>query len=218
MKKAISLIFAVILIFSLFTVSAFAADTKTEALFDTAEEKKELCVIFRTGMLPEFGSSYSAVNTVYIKGDKVAYDFDNGFIEVRTIAQESSLYSYITNFPFIHMETAELSFGDTDIWETITTLSNFTMDFLVYQGSYETTIDGTDYYVEEFNDRGSVVNSFFYVGDDLKVLKAQDFAKGTIQYTYFDGVSLTVDDSVFELPAVSFNLTGVMKFILYLFA
>ncbi len=218
MKKAVSLILAVMLAFSLFTVSVFAADTKTQTLFDAAEEKKELCVTFRTGMLPEFGSSYSAVNTVYIKGDKVAYDFDNGFIEVRTIAQEKSLYSYITNFPFIHMETVELSFGDTDIWEMITTLSNFTMDFLVYQGSYETTIDGTDYYVEEFNDRGSVVNSFFYVGDELKVLKAQDFAKGTIQYTYFDNVSLTVDDSVFELPAVSFNLTGIMKFILSLFA
>ncbi len=218
MKKAISIILAVILTFSLFTVNTFAAETKTQALFDTAEKKKEISVTFRTGMLPEFGSSYSAVNTVYIKGDKVAYDFNNGFIELRTIAQENSLYSYITNFPFIHMETAELSFGDTDIWETITTLSNFTMDFLVYQGSYETTIDGTDYYVEEFNDRGSVVNSFFYVGDDLKVLKAQDFAKGTIQYTYFDSVSLTVDDSVFELPAISFNLTGIMKFILSLFA
>jgi hypothetical protein len=88
------------------------------------------------------------------------------------------------------------------------------MEFLVYQGSYREVIDGETYYIEEFNDRGSVVNSFYYVGDDLKVLKAQDFAKKTIQYTYFDNVSLTTDESVFQRPAVSFELTAVLSFLL----
>lgn len=218
MKKTVSLILAVLMAFSLFSVTTLAAETKTEALFDAAEETKEVAVTFRTGMLPEFGSAYSAVNTVYLKGDKIAYDFDNGFIELRTVVRDDSLFSYITAFPLIHMETSDLSLGDTDIWQTITNLSNFTMDFLVFVKSYETTIDGVNYYVEEFSDRGSVINSFYYVGDELKVLKAQDFAKGTIQYTYFDEISLSVDDSVFELPAVSFNLTGIMKVILSLFA
>ncbi|MBQ7295797.1 MAG: hypothetical protein IJW86_06350 [Clostridia bacterium] len=218
MKKTISLIIAVVLAFSLFSVGTFAAGTKTEALFDTAEQTKEVAVTFRTGMLPEFGSAYSAVNTVYLKGDKIAYDFDNGFIELRTVLQDDGLYSYLTTFPFIHMQTSDLTLGNTDIWQTIKGLSDFTMDFLVFVKSYETTIDGTTYYVEEFSDRGSVINSFFYVGDDLKVLKAQDFMKGTIQYTYFDNISLSVDDSIFELPAVSFDLTGIMKIILSLFA
>ncbi len=218
MKKTVALLLAVIMMFSLFSVGTLAANTKTETLFDTIENNKEVAVTFRTGMLPEFGSSYSAVNTVYLKGDKIAYDFNNGFIKLRTVVQEDGLFSYLTAFPFIHMKTGALSLGDTDIWNIITKLSDFTMDFLVFVGSYETTIDGVTYYVEEFSDRGSVINSFFYVGDDLKVLKAQDFAKDTIQYTYFDEVSLSVDDSIFELPALSFNLTGIMKFILSLFA
>lgn len=218
MKKTFALILAVVMMLSVFGVSSFAAETKTETLFDTAEQTKELTVKFRTGMLPEFGSAYSAVNTVYVKGDKIAYDFNNGFIELRTVVQQDKLFSYITGFPFIHMETDSLKLGDTDVWSTITSLSNFTMDFLVFVKRYETTIDGVAYYVEEFSDRGSVINSFFYVGDELKVLKAQDFAKGTIQYTYFESVKTSVDDSVFELPAFSFNLTGIMKFLLSLFA
>lgn len=218
MKKTLALALAVLMMISIFSVGTLAVGTKTEALFDAAEEKKELAVTFRTGMLPEFGSSYSVVNTAYIKGDKIAYDFDNGFIELRTVLQDDGLYSYLTTFPFIHMKTSDLTLGNTDIWQTIKGLSDFTMDFLVFVRSYETTIDGTTYYVEEFSDRGSVINSFFYVDDDLKVLKAQDFMKDTIQYTYFDNVSLSVDDSVFELPSFSLNLTVIMKFILSLFA
>lgn len=217
MKKTLVLVLAVVVMLSLFSVGTLAVGTKTENLFDAIEEKKEVAVTFRTGMLPEFGSSYSVVNTVYLKGEKIAYDFNNGFIELRTVTQEDGLYSYLTAFPLVHMKTSDLTLGNTDIWATITNLSNFTMDFLVFVKSYETTIDGTDYYVEEFSDRGSVINSFFYAGDDLKVLKAQDFAKGTIQYTYFDNVSLSVDDSIFELPAVSFDFTGILKFFLSLF-
>lgn len=218
MKKTLSLVLVTCLLICSFSFGSFAAKTKTETLFDEVEEKKELTVTFNTGMLPEFGSAYSAENTLYIKGDDIAYDFDNGFIKLRTVVKEDKLFSYITSFPFIHMETSELKLGQTDIWSTITSLSNFTMDFLVFVKSYDTTIDGVNYYVEEFSDRGSVINSFFYVGDELKVLKAQDFAKGTIQYTYFKQVKASAPNGVFELPAVSFNLTAIMKLLLSIFA
>lgn len=218
MKKILALALAVIMMLSLFSVGTLAANTKTENLFDAIEETKEVAVTFRTGMLPEFGSAYSVVNTVYLKGEKIAYDFDNGFFELRTVMQQDGLYSYLTAFPLVHMKTSDLTLGNTDIWGTITSLSDFTMDFLVFVKSYETTIDGNTYYVEEFSDRGSVINSFFYIGDELKVLKAQDFAKGTIQYTYFDNVSLSVDDSIFELPSLSFDFTAILKLFLSLFA
>lgn len=217
MKKIVSLILVLVMSFSLFSVGTLAAGTKTETLFDTIETDKEVAVTFRTGMLPEFGSAYSAVNTVYLKGEKVAYDFDNGFIKLRAVVKEDGLFCYPVAFPFIHMKTDSLSLGNTDIWSTITSLSNFTMAFLVFVKSYETTIDGVDYYVEEFSDRGSVINSFFYVGDELKVLKAQDFAKETIQYTYFDNVDLSVDDSIFEMPKISFDLSNVLRIFISMF-
>ena len=67
MKKTLALVLAVLMMLSLFSVGTLAAGTKTEHLFDAIEEKKEVAVTFRTGMLPEFGSSYSVVNTVLRK-------------------------------------------------------------------------------------------------------------------------------------------------------
>lgn len=214
MKKSIALTLVLVMMLSLFSFGAFAADTKTETLFDTVEENKEITVTFRTGRSETFGDSYTPTNTVYMKGEDIAYDFDNGFFRLRTMTHEGKLLSFLPTFPYIHMTVVDLPFVEVDVWALIEKVSDFTMDFLVYQGSYTTVIDGVTYYVEEFNDRGSVVNSFFYVGDELKVLKAQDFAKNTIQYTYFDNVSLTTDTAVFERPAVSFELTAVLTVLL----
>lgn len=217
MKKLISLILVLVLAMTAFSLSAFAADTKTETLFDAIENNEEVTVSFRTGKSDTFGESYSVQNTVYMDNDKIAYDFDNGFFKLRTLADDGKLVSFLPSFPYIHMTLADLSLIKVDIWGIIEKLSNFTMDFLVFQDSYETTIDGVTYYVEEFNDRGSVVNSFYYMGDDLKVLKAQDFAKNTIQYTYFDEVKLEADSSVFQRPLISFELTVVLSFIMMIF-
>lgn len=214
MKKSIALVLALVIMLSVFSLGAFAADTKTEALFDAVEEKKEITVTFRTGKSDTFGDSFSPTNTVYMKGEDVAYDFDNGFFRLSTMTYEGKLLSFLPAFPYIHMTVVDLPFVQVDVWSVIEKLSNFTMEFLVYQGCYITEINGVTYYVEEFNDRGSVVNSFYYVGDDLKVLKAQDFAKKTVQYTYFDNVSMTTDTAVFHRPAVSFELTAVLTFLL----
>ena len=218
MKKSVSLILALVIALSVFSLSAFAADTKTENLFDAIEDSKEVCVTFRTGKSENFGDSYSVVNTVHMKDKKVAYDFDNGFIKLRTMTHEGKLVSFLPSFPYIHMTVVNLPFVEVDVWGVIEKISNITMDFLVFVKSYETTIDGVTYYVEEFSDRGSVINSFYYVDGSLKILKAQDFAKDTIQYTYFDNVSLEVDDSVFSRPIISFEFTAVLTFLLGLFS
>lgn len=219
MKKTVSVILTVIiLMLSLFSMNAFASeDTKTDALFDKIEQNKEISVTFRTGKSKEFGDSYSPVNTVYLKGNDVAYDFYNGFIKLRTIVKDDTFVSFLANFPFIHMKVQELPFGDFDLWEVINGASDFTMEFLLFVRAYETTIDGVTYYVEEFSDRGSVINSFFYVDEELKILKAEDFFYQTIQYTYFDGISEKVDDSVFEMPKITFDLTVIFKWFISLF-
>ena len=217
MKKSISPILVFVLMLSVFSFSTMAADTKTETLIDAIEYEEEVSVTFRTGKSSTFGDSYSVVNTVYMRDEKIAYDFDNGYFKLRTISDDSKLVSFLPAFPYIHMTLVNIPFVTVDIWGLIEKVSDFTMDFLVFVKSYETTIDGVTYYVEEFSDRGSVINSFYYVGDELKVLKAEDFAKNTVQYTYFDSVVLDVDKDVFDRPLVSFELTTVVTFLLTVF-
>ena len=217
MKRTVSIILIITLMLSAFCFSTLAADTKTEALFDNIEETKEVSVTFRTGMGKEFGMSYSVLNTVHMKGDDIAYDFDNGYFKLRTVTDDGKLVSYLPAFPYIHATMLDLPFVSVDTWALIEKVSNFTMEFLVFVKSYETELEGVTYYVEEFSDRGSVINSFYYVGDELKVLKAEDFAKKTIQYTYFDNVSLSVDKAVFERPLISFEFATVLSFLLMIF-
>ena len=217
MKKSVSLILVVVLMLSVFSFGTFAADTKTEALFDKIDETKEVSVTFRMGTGKDFGKAYSVVNTVYMKGEDIAYDFDNGYFTLRTITDDGNLVSFMPAFPYIHATMLKLPFVSVDMWGIVEKISGFTMDFLVFVKSYETEIDGVKYYVEEFSDRGSVINSFYYVGDDLKVLKAEDSAKKTIQYTYFDEVSLSVDRAIFKRPLISFEFAAVLSFLLMVF-
>lgn len=218
MKKSISVILVLVIALSVFSFGASAADTRTQALFDAFEEDEEITVTFRTGKGKTFGEAYSSVNTVYIDGEDIAYDFDNGYFRLRTMVDDGKVVSFLPTFPYIHMTVFNLPFVEVDIFGIVNKLSDFTMEFLVFQNSYETTIDGVTYYVEEFNDRDSVVNSFYYVDDDLKVLKAHDTKKNTVQYTYFDEITFDADKSVFKRPIVSLELTVVLTFLLTLLA
>ncbi len=224
MKKFLSFMIAVIMIFSACSLGAYAAldaeipqppkgQSETERFFNRLEENKEISLTFRTGRTKEFGDSYSVINTVYLKGDKIAYDLNNGFVEIRSILnKDNGLTCFFPVFPFVHMNVKELSLGDVDIWKNIKDLSDFSMEFLIFAGAYLETIDGVTYYVEDFWDRGTVTNSFYYVGGELKVLRAVDTAYNTTQYTYFDNVTLSVEDSVFEMPPVSFDISVILKF------
>ena len=71
MKKTLSIIMSVILIVSVFSLNAFAATTKTEALLDKLNASKEVAVTLTAGDIALFGSASDATDTIYIKDDKV---------------------------------------------------------------------------------------------------------------------------------------------------
>jgi hypothetical protein len=97
------------------------------------------------------------------------------------------------------------------MWGVIEELSDITMDFLYHVDDYNETVNGTEYYVEEFNDREYVTSKFYYIDDELKILRVEDVQKKTVQYTYFDEISFEVDDSVFDTPVFAINVTPIMK-------
>lgn len=213
MKKIISVsIAAILLVMSVFSVNAFAADTtKTEALLDKLNTSKEVAVSLKAGDIPLFGSNSNASDTVYIKGDKAAYEYNAGFLSVRVVLDGDEIIAYLPILPFIHVKLESSALGSVDIWGLIEDATKITMGVLAYVDTYEEELGGVKYTVEEFNDRAQVTSKFYYQGNDLKLLNVVDKQTNSVQNTYFESISFDVDDSIFELPAISFDLTPVLQ-------
>ena len=211
MKKALSIIMSVILIVSVFSLNAFAATTKTEALLDQLNTSKEVAVTLTAGDIALFGSASDATDTIYIKGDKVAYEYKAGFINARLVLEDDEIIGFMPAFPYVHVKLDSAAIGSIDVWGLIEDATSITLGVLNYVGSKEETVEGETYYVEEFNDRAQVTSKFYYDGDDLKILKVYDAQTGSVQYTYFEDITFEVDDGIFELPFISFDLTPILK-------
>lgn len=213
MKKTLSVILVLVLVISTFSFGAFAAETnKTEALFEKLNTAKEVSVTLKAGDVNLFGFlKTSATDTIYIKDNKVAYEYKAGFISARAIYDGDNIYGIIPELPFFYVKLNGSAIGQPDVWSLIEGASNITLGVLDYQKSYNETVDGVEYYVEEFNDRAQVTSKFYYVGDTLKMLKVEDAQTGSIQYTYFENISFEVDDSIFAVPTDAFDLTIILK-------
>ncbi len=211
MKKTLSIIMSVILIVTVFSLNAFAATTKTEALLNKLNTEKEVAVTLTAGDIPLFGANSDSTDTIYIKGDKFAYDYNAGFMNVRLVLEDDEVIAFFPDFPYIHVKLDSVAIGSVDIWGIIDETTNATLGVLNYVNSYEEEYEGKTYYVEEFNDRAQVTSKFYYDGDDLKIIKVTDAQTGSVQNTFFEDISFEVDDSVFKLPLISFDLTPVLK-------
>lgn len=213
MKKSLSIILAsIILVMSVFSVNAFAADTtKTQALLDKLNDSKEVAVSLKAGDIPLFGSNSDASDTIYIKDDMAAYDYSAGFLNVRVVLDDDEIIAFLPAFPYIHVKLENTALGTVDIWGLIEEVTKLTMGVLAYVDTYEEKVDGVTYTVEEFNDRAQVTSKFYYEDDELKLLKVEDKQTNSVQNTYFENIEFEVDDSIFELPLISFDVTPLLQ-------
>lgn len=212
MKKTLSIIIAtVILVMSVFSVNAFAANTRTDTLINKINETKEIAVTLEAGDIPLFGSNSNASDTIYIKDDKAAYEYNAGFINVRVVLDDGEIIAFLPIFPYIHVKLDSKALGSVDIWGLIEEVSNITMGVLNYVGTYEEELGGIKYTVEEYNDRAQVTSKFYYQNDELKILKVEDKQTHSVQNTYFKDIKFEVDDSIFELPLISLDVTPVLQ-------
>lgn len=212
MKKTLSIIIAtIILVMSVFSVNAFAAETKTDALLGKLKESKEVAVSLQAGDIPLFGENSDATDTFYIKGDKAAYEYKAGFINVRVVFDGDKVIAFIPSIPFIHVKLETKALGSINIGALIEEATNLTSGVLAYVDTYEEELGGIKYTVEEYNDRAQVTSKFYYQNDELKILKVEDKKTLSVQNTYFENIEFEVDDSIFELPLVSFDVTPLLQ-------
>lgn len=214
MKKIISIsIAAILLVMSVFSVNAFAANKpKTDALLDTLETATEVSVTLRAGKTRLFGIlPVTITNTVAVKGNNIAYEYSAGFIKARVVTADDGIYGYLPILPFFYIKLDHNPLKGADIWALVKDAANITQGFIQYIKSYEETVNGTKYYVEEYNDREFVTSKFYYSGDELKMLIVTDSSTGSVQNTYFDKITFDVDDGIFSVPSSAFDLTALLK-------
>ncbi|MBR4858344.1 MAG: hypothetical protein IKU08_04080 [Clostridia bacterium] len=214
MKKFISIILtAIILITSLFSLSAFAADTpKTETLLNKVEAADELSVTFTSGQSTIFSFlGQNPENKVSIKDNKISYEINNGIVTVRLVANDNGIYAYLPVLPFFYVKLDSKILAIADLKELISKASNLTQGFIQYIDSYNETFEGKEYYVEEYNDREFVTSKFYYDGDSLKILKVENSVTKSVQYTYFDTIAFEADDDMFDVPVLAIDVTPLLQ-------
>lgn len=212
MKKTLSVLIAsIILIMSVFSVNAFAASPKTDALLDKLESANEVSVTLRAGETKLFGFLPATItNTFAVKGNNVCYEYGAGFLKARIVATDSGVYGFLPTLPFFYVKMNTNPLKGANVWSMVLSASNLTQALTRYLKSYEETVDGTKYHVEEYDDREFVTSKFYYVGDSLKMLVVTDSSTGSVQYTYFDDISFSVSDSMFEVPSAAIDLSPVL--------
>lgn len=213
MKRFLSVILAAVLMMtSVFCINAFAAETpKADALLDRLETEDEVLVTINSGSTMLFGVLPSDIkNTVAVKGNSIAYEYTAGFLKVRIIASPEGIYAFVPTLPFFFVKLDRNPLENADVWQMVKDAANLTQGFMQYLESYNETVDGKEYYVEEYDDREFVTTKFYFDGDELKMLKVEDSSTHSIQYTYFDEIAFDVDDSFFKVPSTAFDLSPIL--------
>ncbi len=214
MKKTLSIILtAIILITSVFSLSAFAADTpKTDTLLGKLETEDEVCVTFTSGQSTIFSFlGKNPTNKIAIKDNEIAYEIDNGLVTVRVVANKVGVYAYIPSFPYFYVKLDNYILAFADVKELINKATNLTQGFIQFIDSYNETVDEKEYYVEEYNDREFVTSKFYYNGDELKILKVENSVTKSVQYTYFDGIAFEANDELFDVPVLAIDVTPLLQ-------
>lgn len=207
MKRKISLIMAVTLILaSVFSVTGFAATSpKTEALLDKVSNSKEIAVTMTTGS----ALLGTTTDTYYINGDAAAYDHSMGFVNLRVVLRDGKAYAYFPILPFFY---AQIDTGliKIDVSKIIKSSVGLTKGITHYEKSYDETLDGKTYNVEQYNDGATVTLKFYYDGNELKLLSVYDASTKSTQNTYFEKIAFDVDDSVTAAPR-GFDITPFIQ-------
>ena len=201
MKKALSLLLAAVMLLAM-ALPVCAAGTKTETLLDQINSKKEVTVVLQAGN--------GGTDTVYIKVNKLAYDYQLGFLTARIVVVDNVAYGYLPLLPFFYIKIDNAGLANVDLWQLIKLATGITTAVLNYVKTETVTEDGVTYTVEEFNDRATVTSRFYYVGDTLKKLVVHDSSNGSTQVTNFESISLSAPDSAFAVPT-GFDLSVLLS-------
>lgn len=203
MKRLISILLtAVILILSLST-GAFAAEPTVPKDIDTSNG---ISAEMETAFAP--GGTNTTLN-IAVKGDKAAIEFKLDFLKIKIILRDAAVYIFSPTIPFFHgkADASEIfpDFDDSDIQ----------IDDITLKETVEKTIDGKTYIIERYISDDGYGFDVAYLNNEPEYI---ELTMDEIIFGRIDNFNFEVDDSVFELPRFSLDITPVINFFLGFFS
>lgn len=219
MKKTISIIMSVILIVSVFSLNAFATDdveeypvlnTKTYVFFENLEQVETASLkISKTEKIMSFIPVTFSFEG-FFKNEKIAVNISLLGRRVNCILENGIIYGYYPSVPFLYFKIAS-----PELENAFTTPYNF-LDVVIimlsgevfyrgaYSKTYEETVGGKTYTVDEFSVNDYYINRYIFDGDNLVAIESKNKYDDSVTQRFDIEISYSVDDAVFEMPATSF--------------
>lgn len=200
MKKFLSVFFAIVLIFSAFSLNAFAAETTR-----IEEWGKEHFPPYELGAKVTINDE--TIQTFYIKDKMIAGNVPvSENINIDIIMKEDCTYLYFKAFPYFHLKFE-------DVPEDYLNFDSIDLPEASFDGSGTVILNSEEYYVEQFIAEDGTIVRYFFDGNDLKYIEAEDYVDGYYNHTIIEILTTEVDDEVFELPFFSINLAPLIDFV-----
>ena len=203
MKKFLSVILSVILILSAFSVCASGFDELK------AEQMLKDGISMR---ITTRGEGYSSESTVYYKDGKMAMEANVEGIDLKLICKNDTAYLYLLKLPFFHIKQEGLELPDF-----LSEIKNMEVPEEEFSRTYQETVNGVTYKVDEYLTEDNEIVKYYYIGDELKIIDTSNGDFDNFSATKAEILSTKLDDSVFELPFFSLDISPILEFIMNLF-
>lgn len=207
-KKLLSLLLAATLVFSMFSFTAFAEEkTRTEQWFEKHSDEFHLKATMDFDETIEY--------EVYTKNGKMKLEnMPSGDSKVDMIYDGEKCIIYYSRFPFLHFEFPLDDF-EADSFDDLFPMTDIAF---TYVGSTTKMLGSKEYYVELITDdeiydeSTSVVYEYWFDGEELVMITDANDPDIKLEI-----ISTEIDDSEFEPPFFSINLTPFFEFFLRIF-
>lgn len=201
MKKLLSIFFAIVFVFSAFSLNAFAAETTR-----IEEWSKEHFPPYELGAKVTINDE--TIQTFYVKDKMIAgYAPVSENFNMNFIVKNNCIYLYFKAFPFFHLKIENipedyLNFDSIDLPEAS------------FEGSGTVILNSEEYYVEQFIAEDGAIIGYYFIGDELKYIETDTIEDGYSTHIKVEILTTEVNDEIFELPFFSINLAPLINFVI----
>ncbi len=206
MKRTLSILLALIIALSAFSMAAFAEEapqTKTDALIEKLCSADELQISCSNGEFELIKGVTCSGEKVYVKGKNYVVETKLNRVPVRLAKLGDTCYIYSPIFPFIYFALKDIDplimLKAESIQEYIRNFADEFHESYTYVKSYEEKADGEAYTVEEYCNQNGCIKKHYYKDDTLKFI-VTIYSSDSSNTFVIDSYSFDVNEKILKKP------------------